>query len=185
MGLLPQRPGFASTTRSPHASAQHRLGQYQLRAGQHPRPPVLGEPVEEPRLSDAAFEGPTACPPTVDLRRLRRERRAVRHGEGLRARQGAVRRAERRGTEVARDQVRRDHLDRGVRADRVDRPDLLRDHAVPRRRQGGRERLPAALRGDGEGCPLRDRSLREPRPPATRRPAPGRWRDRAARSLLC
>ena len=77
---------------------------------------------------------------------LRRGRRARRHRARLRVRQGRVRGALRRGAEGARAEERPVDRDRGVRADRAGRPDLLRQGLSARPRQGRPQAVPAAQR---------------------------------------
>ena len=111
-------------------------------------------------------------------------RRARRHRQGLRIRQGPVRRLHDRGDQGARGSGHARGRDFGVRADRVDRSGVLRQDLLPRARQGRVEAVCAAHGGAQGNEALRGRPLGVQGQGVHRDPAAGRRHPRHAAAAI-
>ena len=140
---------FRPLLESRHARPIDRNGDPVLRHGLDPDPPLLRRRVRLGRLVQPAPRQVQDAPQAaVRLPEGRRDRAARPDGEGLRVLEGAVRHLHRGRAQGDGRGDAEGHRDHRVRARRDGRPRLLRRRLLPRPRQGRREGLPAAQRGD-------------------------------------
>ena len=146
-----------------------------VRSRQHPGRAAYRRPRFPPALPHASRRRQVAGQVRAGLRARRQAGRVGRAGQGLRVREGPLRRPDegRLPGRGAREEPHGRHPQ--LRQGRGDRRPVLRDVVLPDARQGRRARLRAAARGHPRH---RARRHRDDRP--ARRAAPGRARSRQA-----
>ena len=154
--------GNADIRRDFHAESDVERG-HLVRPRDDPGGRLPGDRGEDAALQPAPRRGHGAHPVQAHVREGRRDRRLRAHREGLRVREGPLRRADRRRFRRRAGRVEPRDRHPAVRRPRRDRPDDVQEELLPHARRDRREGVRAPARGDEPGQQGRHREGQLPR----------------------